>query len=180
MKITKAWLKKRHACAEGIKFVTKIKLVGLEPIPFIKKLMKFKKLFWANWLIVRVMNKMQRVAYAIFAAEQVIDNFEKEYPKDKRPRKAIEAAKKYLDDPNEENRNAVERPALAAYAAWMMAWSAPMSAACAAESAAVSAARSAARAVKAAAAAAEAAEAGIAMLDKILNHGLKLLEKDKK
>ena len=45
------------------------------------------------------MNKTQKVQYAIFAAEQVIDIYEKKYPDDLRPRKAIEAAKSYLDNP---------------------------------------------------------------------------------
>ena len=37
------------------------------------------------------------VKLAIFAAELVIKNFEDKYPNDKRPREAIEAAKKWLE-----------------------------------------------------------------------------------
>jgi len=51
---------------------------------------------WANWLIVRHMTHEQKIMYAIFAAEQVINIYEKKYPTDDRPRKAIEAAKEYL------------------------------------------------------------------------------------
>jgi hypothetical protein len=43
-----------------------------------------------NW------TKEDSVALAVFAAEQVLSIFEKKYPKDKRPRKAILAAKNYL------------------------------------------------------------------------------------
>ena len=45
------------------------------------------------------MNKNQKVQYAIFAAEKVIYLFENKYPDDGRPRKAIEAAKKYVKNP---------------------------------------------------------------------------------
>jgi len=55
----------------------------------------------------------QYVSYAIFAAEQVLDIYEKQYPDDKRPRQAIDAAKKCLKDPSKKNKNA----AYAAYAA---------------------------------------------------------------
>ena len=44
--------------------------------------------------------KEHSVKLAIFAAELVIEIFEKEYPADKRPRAAIEAAKTYLKSPS--------------------------------------------------------------------------------
>ena len=56
------------------------------------------------------------VQYAVFAAEQVIDLFEQKYPDDKRPREAIEAAKKCIDDPSEKNKVAAAAYT-AAYAA---------------------------------------------------------------
>ena len=56
------------------------------------------------------------VKYAVFAAEQVIDLFEQKYPDDKRPREAIEAAKKCIDDPSEKNKVAAAAYT-AAYAA---------------------------------------------------------------
>ena len=55
--------------------------------------------------------------YAIYAAEQVIGIFEKKYPIDKRPRKAIEAAKAYLKRPCAETKKAAYAAAYAAYAA---------------------------------------------------------------
>ena len=53
---------------------------------------------WANWLLTRVFNREQKIQYAVFAAEQAIDIYEKKYPTDKRPRAAIEAAKKCITD----------------------------------------------------------------------------------
>src|SRR5579885_1825647 len=44
--------------------------------------------------------KEDSVALAIYAAELVIDFYEMEYPKDDRPRKAIEAAKTWLENPS--------------------------------------------------------------------------------
>ncbi len=44
-------------------------------------------------------DKTTSVKLAIYAAEQVISIYEKEYPDDKRPRRAIQAAKKYLKNP---------------------------------------------------------------------------------
>jgi hypothetical protein len=47
------------------------------------------------------------VSIAIDAAKNCIRVFEKEYPTDDRPRKALEAAEKWLNDPTEENRRSV-------------------------------------------------------------------------
>lgn len=87
--------------------------------------------------------KNDSVALSIFAAEMVLENFEKVYPDDDRPRKAIEAARNYLDSPTEKNRSAAESPAesaesaarSAARAAAESAWSAEFAARSAAESA---------------------------------------------
>lgn len=59
---------------------------------------------WFNWVVVKLMTHKQRVKYSIFTAELVIDIFEKEYPEDKRPREAIEAAKMFIESPIEENK----------------------------------------------------------------------------
>jgi len=81
MKITKEWLTKKGACAEGVAW-----LLGQEERDFVKVLKKLirtgerEKLEWANWTIVRGMEYKQYVAYGIFAAEQVLELFEKKYP----------------------------------------------------------------------------------------------------
>jgi hypothetical protein len=86
------------------------------------------------------------VMFSIYAARLVLNNFEKEFPDDKRPREAIEAAERYASRPTTKNRNAAES---AAEAAWSAAWSA-QSAGSAAWSAAGSAAWSAESAAEAA------------------------------
>ena len=70
---------------------------------------------WKKW------TKKDSVSLAIFAAELVLDNFEKKYPDDKRPREAIEAAKAVLKNDNEKTRSAARSAAEAARSA---AWSA--------------------------------------------------------
>ena len=71
-----------------------------------------------EWFITRVMTKKQAVQYAVFAAEQVIDIYERKYPDDQRPRKAIEAAKEYLKSPSIKNKKAAAAGAAdAAYGA---------------------------------------------------------------
>jgi transcription termination factor NusB len=96
--------------------------------------------------------KIDSVEMAIYAAELVIDHYEKDYPNDSRPRQAIEAAKAYLKDPTTANA-----AAYAAYAAYAAA-----DAAHAAHAAANAAAHAAAAAAYAAADAAHAAAAAAA------------------
>jgi len=101
------FLKDRDACKGGIKyFEEEIK----EPITareLIEKLLAADdggKIWWANWLLVRLFGREQAIAYSVFAAEQVLPIFEQEYPDDKRPREVIEAAKKVALNDNGENR----------------------------------------------------------------------------
>ena len=63
---------------------------------------------WTEMKIVKAYHwkKEDSVALSIYAAELVIENYEKQYPDDKRPRNAIEAAKKVLEADTEENRSA--------------------------------------------------------------------------
>ena len=123
MEITKKWLDEQGACGEGVEWFIESKFEGIEGIALVKKTMK-KKMDWANWLVVRLMTHDQQIRYAIFAAEKVIDIYEKKYPLDNRPRKAIEAAKKYLGDKTEQNKKAAASAASAAYAASSAAYAA--------------------------------------------------------
>jgi len=165
MKITAEYLNKIGARKECIDFFIENKLEGKDILEVITKGIEAKKLYDCNWLIVKIMTYKQYVAYSVFAAEQVISNYEKKYPEDNRPRLAIESAKKCIEDPSVENKKAawsagsVARSA-AVSAAESTAWSAAESARSAswsawsaesaswsaesAESAAVSTARSAA------------------------------------
>jgi len=111
MKITKEWLEKWGACSDGKKWFFAQK--ECNGIKVVQKLIKENYLDWANWTIARILNKKQRIQYAIFGAEQVLEMFEKKYPENKRPREAIEAAKKYLKKPTKENKAAVHAAAYA-------------------------------------------------------------------
>ena len=148
MKITQKQLKDWSACTDGYKWACGI--LNDKPME-VKKFLKITakhRLDWANWVIVRLMTYDQYVSYAVFAAEQVIDIYEKKYPAYKRPRLAIEAAKKCIG--------------LKGTAAGDDAWDA--------RAAAWDAARAAARAAGAAGAAEE------QMKIKILEYGLSLLD----
>lgn len=73
---------------------------------------------WCNWLLNRILPKDEKIKYAIYSARLVIDIFEKKYPNDNRPRKAIEAAELYLEGrvTKKQIRNAANAAANAAYA----------------------------------------------------------------
>ena len=169
-KITIEWLVEKNACQDGLDWFAK-QGKEVEPIPLLNLLIKKKKLDWANWLIVRVMEYKQYVSYAVFAAELVIDIFEKEFPDDKRPRTAIEAAKKCIENPNDENKKEAARAAgIAAYSAadsaayWAAYWAAYRAANSAANSAACAEYSAAYRAK---------------ILKKILKYGIELLREGK-
>ena len=143
------------------------------------------RLQWGNWLMVRVLPYKDAARYAVFAAEQVLNIFETKYLEDKRPRKAIEAAKAWLENDTPETRNAV---ATAATVAYTCACACAAAAADAADAAAAAADAAAAAAAFAAAATAAAAYAYAAAYDaaydaaaklqqKILRYGMTLLGK---
>lgn len=106
MKITSEWLKEKSACSEGMEWFSKKFPQGAERRKIVDALVKDEHFRRANWFIVRTMTKPQYISYAIYAAEQVLDLYEKKYPNDKRPRKAIEAAKAVLKNDTEETRKA--------------------------------------------------------------------------
>ena len=193
MNITQEQLKDWSACTNGYKWACSI----LKDNPMeVKKFLKITaehRLDWANWVIVRVMTYDQYVSYAVYAAEQVIDIYEKKYPADKRPRLAIEAAKKCigLKGAAGEAAWAVARAAgeaawaaaraagaaarAATWAAGEAAWAAAWAAARAATWAAGAAARAAGEAAGDAAWAAT-RDAEEQMKIKILEYGLSLLD----
>jgi hypothetical protein len=117
MKITEKLLRiDNHACDSGYQWWLDNKKPS-EGIPTLKKLIKDNHNDWANWLIVQLMNHDQKIRYAIYAAEQVINIYEKKHPNDDRPRKAIEAAKEYLKNKSVKNKKAAYAAAAAADAA---------------------------------------------------------------
>ena len=75
MKITESWLVEKGACVDGVaRFISQPISDGKE---LVEALIADKKLDWANWLIVRIMDYKRYVSYAVYAAEQVIDIYEK-------------------------------------------------------------------------------------------------------
>ncbi|KKK98132.1 hypothetical protein LCGC14_2645780 [marine sediment metagenome] len=73
---------------------------------------------WKKW------TKKDSIALSIFAAELILDNYEKEYPNDSRPRDAIKAAKKVLKHDTIKNRSAARSAAESAMSAAESAMSA--------------------------------------------------------
>ena len=114
MQITEEWLKEKSACSEGIRWFSGCDRTT--DMAVLKDLIEEDKLQWANWLICRLMDKPNQVRYAIFAALEVIHIYEKKYPKDKRPRKAIEASQAWLDNPSDKTKTAADAAAAAAAA----------------------------------------------------------------
>src|SRR3990167_9357271 len=119
MDITVELLRKHGACPEAVEWLRAQKTTDHEKL--LSLAIRDGKYHWANWLTVRLLNRNQKIQYAVFAAEQVLDIFEKRYPEDKRPRKAIESAKKVAEDDSEENRRDSNVAANASYAAALAA-----------------------------------------------------------
>ena len=172
-------VKNLNPCAGGLRWYTINEQKTVEKT--IKTLLasdECEKYNWSNWLLTHVFTKEQNVKYAIFAAKEVLYIFEKKYPNDWRPRKAIEAAEKYLNAADA----AWDAQAAAGAAAWDAAgdaWYAAQAAAEAARDAAGAAAEAAAEAARDAAGAAwyaAGAAAGAELFVKILLYGLELLK----
>jgi hypothetical protein len=173
MKITNSWLLKNGACNEGVVWVQSHKFKTDREL--FKALIADNKIDWANWGIVRLMTHKEKVKYAVYAAKQVIEIYEIKYPVDKRPREAIEAAKKVLAKDTKENRAAAASASAASYAASSASSAASASAASYAAYAAASAAHAAYAAASAAIYAAYAADEKEKMQIKILNYGFKIM-----
>ena len=105
-KVTEKFLRiDNNACNEGYQWWVENSKPS-DSMSTLKKLMADNHNDWANWLVVRLMSRDQKIQYAIYAAERVISIYEKQYPADKRPRMAIQAAKKYLKDKTDKNKKA--------------------------------------------------------------------------
>lgn len=160
MKITKEWLEQSGACGEGKQWFFSQETTRIDLV--VKKLIVLKKFDWANWTLTHAMSHVQNAQYACFSAYQSLENFEKIYPNDKRPREAIEAALKWANDPTEANKSAVESAAMSVAMSVESVESAAMSAAMSVESA-MAAAMSAAWSVESVAMSVESAAWSAAM-----------------
>ena len=115
-------------------------------------------------LVKEINLKMVSVKWAVYCARSVLNIYEKKYPNDNRPRKAIESAEEWLKNSTEENKIAAKaaRADWAAEAAARAAEAAARAAKAAAKAARADwAAEAAARAAEAAARAAEAGALGL-------------------
>src|SRR3990167_3193084 len=112
MKLTIDWLKEKLACSGGVNWFKNQK--ATDTVEVLRALANENRLDWANWTIVMVMSRPQYLQYGIFAAEQVLDIFEKKCPNDLRPRNAIEAPRKVWENDTIENRTAAYDSAEAA------------------------------------------------------------------
>ena len=99
MKLSLKFLQEKSACYDGLKWYTengKINTVEKCVTALIADTDCSEHLNYANWLLSNTLSPDNKIRYAIFAAEQVLELFENATPGDLRPRKAIEAAKEYL------------------------------------------------------------------------------------
>lgn len=112
MNITSEWLTKNRACEPGIQWFQNQN--ETDGIAVVEKLIAEEKSDWVNWLIISILDRKQKIAYAVFAAEQVLEIYEKQYPNDTRPRQAIDAARLVVLDDSAENRNVAADAANAA------------------------------------------------------------------
>ena len=112
--ITPELLRSWEPCADGYKWG--LPIVG-EGITLKKLLPEFRRADWMLWTLRKadVLKHVQLVELAVVCAKTVLDIYEKQYPLDKRPRQAIEAAISYAKNPTEESRKAAH--AAAPYAA---------------------------------------------------------------
>ena len=165
--ITTELLQSLHACQSGIDLVATYPDKDHEAV--IRRLVADGRWDWANWLLPRLMDYRGYVSYAVYAAELVLPIYEEKYPDDKRPRKAIEAAKRCIDNPSKKNKEVAEAARLAA-----ATWSAAAWAATEASSAAAS---EAAWAAREASAAAENLAGAEKIKSKIIEKGLEILKK---
>ena len=193
MNLSVKYLKSINACRESIfEFEAQTET---NPVKVLNLCLKQDKIDWANWLIVRLLNRKNSIRYAIFAAEKVLPLYEKNYPNDAIPRKAIEAAIKILENYTKENRNrairaaeAAIRASHAAYAARAVHLAKVDQAAADIAEAATRAADSAARAAYAAADVADSATRAFQAAqstepttkEKIIRYGIELLKKQLK
>ena len=167
MKITTKWLNEKHACKEGISWFKNQNETNTSKLA--RKLLKEDHFVWASWLLTQAFTKNQRVAYAVYAAKKVLGIYEAKHPDDDRPRKAIEAAERFLESGDTTGLVAANAAANA-YAA---------AANTAAANAAANAAAYAADAACATYSSYAAAYARREMQSKIIEYGIKLIEGDK-
>jgi hypothetical protein len=167
----------KKACESGMKWLKSLGTLDMKSV--IESGIKEGRLSDLRWGMSRLMTKEQCVEWAIYCAEQVIGIFEKKYPEDSRPRRAIEAAKEYLKNPCDETKRAADAAADAAYAAADAAYAAAYAAYAAYAAADAAAYAAAAADADAYAAAAADADADADIKEKCIWKGYEILTGEK-
>jgi hypothetical protein len=112
-------LRSKDPCAEGFAWAKENKITSLA-----EAFARLERGNWWLWLASAfdvTLDKPSLVTFAADCAERVLPIFEKRYPNDSRPRKAVEAARTWVTCPSPENRAAYAADAAyaaAAYAAY--------------------------------------------------------------
>jgi len=200
MIIDREKLEELDACKEAIKFFSS-KYDQIEVVDLLRDGLRYsdevkreygKDIWnWCYWLIAHTLDHVSSVRFSVYAAELVLHIYEDRHPRDQRPRKAIEAAKAWIENPKAAGAAAKAAKAAGAaadatYATYAAAYAYAAYAANAAYAAAGAAAYAyayAAWATEAAYAAAssanyaDAANADPSIRDKILEFGIELLGK---
>ena len=117
MRVTKNWLVKHDACSDGMSFVNEHKLIDTDECYFIRQLVKLDKHDWALWLLVRRLDRKDRIRFAVYCAKDVLPIYEAEYSNDDCPRKVIEAAEACVETNTKKNGDAARAAMAAARAA---------------------------------------------------------------
>ena len=158
-------LKKMGACSEGVDwFRENYGTKTVNAVDAVRLSLRQGKHSDCNWLLSTALNRENKIRYACYAAKQVLEIFEEQYPNEKRPRQAINAALKCIKNDTDKNREAASEAAWVARtvrtvvsgAAWA-AWAKWASSDAASE-------------------AAWTAASVAAMYKKIIAHGIKLLQ----
>jgi hypothetical protein len=113
MKFTKQQLLDLNPCRDGLEFAESYDFDSS------KIYETCERGDWLIWLLrkTNTATESQVVLLACECAERVLVTYEKKHPGDKRPRQAIESARKWASDPTEENRSSCRTADAAAYAA---------------------------------------------------------------
>jgi len=159
-------LKKMGVCSEGVDwFRENYGTKTVNAVDAVRLSLRQGKHSDCNWFLSTALNRENKIRYACYAAKQVLEIFEEQYPNEKRPRQAINAALKCIKNDTDKNREAASEAAWVARtvrtvvsgAAWA-AWAKWASSDAASE-------------------AAWTAASVAAMYKKIIAHGIKLLQK---
>jgi len=119
MEVTRELLKRMDACTPGYDFWCQ----NCEDKPIEEQLRTLVRynFNWAAWLLVRILNQKQNKRFAIHCIESALFVFEKAYPKDNRPRQAVDSAKLALDNYTDKNMTAARTAGKEAWEAYLHA-----------------------------------------------------------